>query len=96
MAEKAKCNACNTAFEDKEEIIGCTNATVSDADDAIIPDDQPWLTLFHQECWELVWLAVKVQVKNAAMGTPIREAANDEQRLRDSSEASVAQADEAD
>lgn len=56
--DKAVCLAnCGKDFKDSEKIIAVTNAVVSDADDAIIPDDQPWLALYHQSCWETVFSA---------------------------------------
>ena len=53
MQDEAKCSAnCNKDFEDGEKIIGVTTAVVSNADDAIVPDDQPWLALYHKQCWK--------------------------------------------
>ena len=51
--DEAKCSAnCGKDFEDSEQIIGITTAIVSNEDDAIVPDDQPWIDLYHKQCWK--------------------------------------------
>jgi len=62
------CPLCGKGFEDGEEIIGVSGAIVSDADDAIIADDQPWLALYHRECWKAISMEKSGDTPSAETG----------------------------
>lgn len=49
---EALCQQCEREFKDEEDIIGITGATVVDMHEAIVPDDQPWIALYHKDCWK--------------------------------------------
>ena len=53
-SNEAQCQRCCKVFKDKEDVIGITGAKVSNADDAIIPDDQAWIALYHKDCWKMI------------------------------------------
>ncbi|KKN69287.1 hypothetical protein LCGC14_0442820 [marine sediment metagenome] len=57
---EARCQQCGKGFEDEEDIIGITGAIVVDAHEAIVPDDQPWIALYHKEdCWKIITEVIK-------------------------------------
>ena len=59
-----QCSVCEQGFDDEENIIGITGAKDSDKDEAIIPDDQPWLFLLHSRCWRFARDAIQAMAGN--------------------------------
>lgn len=51
---EALCQQCERGFEDEEDIIGITGAMIVDMHESIIPDDQPWIALYHIDCWKTI------------------------------------------
>ena len=56
---EAHCQQCEIVFKDEEDIIGITGAKVSNADDSILPDDQSWIALYHEDCWKIITDLIK-------------------------------------
>lgn len=77
--DEARCHRCENGFEDKEQIIGITDATVSEADFAIVPSDQPWLYLYHKKCWGIIRNLIKQVSKpsDAQTNTPDNDRQSD-------------------
>ena len=69
--EEVECYECDKGFKDGEEIVGITGAVVSEAESAFIADAEPWLALFHKDCWVRIsnTLGIGTEVETSAEET---------------------------